>query len=154
MNAITEACPVIPPGPAPAPGMVWVPAGTYRMGSDNHYPEEAPSHPVSVDGFWMDASPVTNAQFPVLTRAGAWIKPMLLGVIDDRSRLICHLQWYLDETACSLVHGLSQAFMKRGLPRALMTDNGAAMLAEETVAGHVTIRTPSRSRSGRAWKRA
>ena len=63
MNAITEACPVIPPGPAPAPGMVWVPAGTYRMGSDNHYPEEAPSHPVSVDGFWMDASPVTNAQF-------------------------------------------------------------------------------------------
>jgi transposase InsO family protein len=45
------------------------------------------------------------------------------------------LQWYLDETAESLVHGLSQAFMKRGLPRALMTDNGAAMLAEETVSG-------------------
>jgi formylglycine-generating enzyme required for sulfatase activity len=43
--------------------MVWVPAGTYRMGSDQHYPEEAPSHPVSVDNFWMDASPVTNAQF-------------------------------------------------------------------------------------------
>jgi len=41
----------------------------------------------------------------------------LLGVIDDRSRLVCHLQWYLDETAQSLVHGLSQAFMKRGLPR-------------------------------------
>lgn len=71
----------------------------------------------------------------VLTRAGAWAKPMLLGVIDDRSRLVCHLQWYLDETAESLVHGLSQAFMKRGLPRALMTDNGAAMLAEETVNG-------------------
>lgn len=33
------------------------------MGSDNHYPEEAPAHPVEVDGFWMDASPVTNAQF-------------------------------------------------------------------------------------------
>ena len=64
-----------------------------------------------------------------------WVKPMLLGVIDDRSRLVCHLQWYLDETAESLVHGLSQAFMKRGLPRALMTDNGAAMLAEETVSG-------------------
>jgi hypothetical protein len=56
-------------------------------------------------------------------------------VIDDRSRLVCHLQWYLDETAQSLVHGLCQAFMKRGLPRALMTDNGAAMLADETVAG-------------------
>lgn len=36
------------------------------------------------------------------------------GVIDDRSRLVCHLQWYLDETAESLIHGLSQAFMKRG----------------------------------------
>ena len=71
----------------------------------------------------------------VLTRNGTWAKPMLLGVIDDRSRLVCHLQWYLDETAESLVHGLSQAFMKRGLPRALMTDNGAAMLAEETVHG-------------------
>lgn len=71
----------------------------------------------------------------VLTRQGAWATPLLLGVIDDRSRLICHLQWYLDETAESLIHGLCQAFMKRGLPRALMTDNGAAMLAEETTAG-------------------
>jgi transposase InsO family protein len=76
-----------------------------------------------------------HAARKVLTRSGAWVKPMLLGVIDDRSRLVCHLQWYLDETAESLVHGLSQAFMKRGLPRALMTDNGAAMLAEETVSG-------------------
>jgi len=60
---------------------------------------------------------------------------MLMGVIDDRSRLVCHLQWYLDETAESLIHALCQAFMKRGLPRALMTDNGAAMLAEETTNG-------------------
>jgi putative transposase len=71
----------------------------------------------------------------VLTRQGAWVTPMLLGVIDDRSRLVCHLQWYLDETAESLIHALCQAFMKRGLPRALMTDNGAAMLAEETTVG-------------------
>ena len=76
-----------------------------------------------------------HASRKVLTRTGAWVKPLLLGVIDDRSRLCCHLQWYLDETAESLVHGLSQAFMKRGLPRALMTDNGAAMLADETVSG-------------------
>lgn len=76
-----------------------------------------------------------HASRKVLTAAGLWVKPMLLGVLDDRSRLVCHLQWYLDETAESLVHGLSQAFMKRGLPRALMTDNGAAMLAEETVTG-------------------
>ena len=71
----------------------------------------------------------------VVTRHGAWVTPMLLGVIDDRSRLVGHLQWYLDETAQSLIHGLCQAFMKRGLPRALMTDNGAAMLAEETTTG-------------------
>ena len=76
-----------------------------------------------------------HASRKVLTRTGAWVKPMLLGVIDDRSRLVCHVQWYLDETAESLIHGLSQAFMKRGLPRALMTDNGAAMLADETVTG-------------------
>ena len=71
----------------------------------------------------------------VLTRQGEWVTPMILCVIDDRSRLVCHLQWYLDETAQSLIHALCQAFMKRGLPRALMTDNGAAMLAEETTTG-------------------
>ncbi len=43
--------------------MVWIPGGTFRMGSDNHYPEEAPVHRVTVDGFWMDRAPVTNRQF-------------------------------------------------------------------------------------------
>jgi transposase InsO family protein len=71
----------------------------------------------------------------VLTRSGTWMTPMVMAVLDDHSRLGCHLQWYLDETAESLIHALCQAFMKRGLPRALMTDNGAAMLAEETTAG-------------------
>jgi hypothetical protein len=56
-------------------------------------------------------------------------------MLDDRSRVACHLQWYLDETAESLVHGLSQAIQKRGLPRALLTDNGGAMLAAETRQG-------------------
>ena len=60
---------------------------------------------------------------------------MALAVLDDRSRLACHVQFYLDETAQSLVHGLSQALQRRGLPRALMTDNGAAMVAEEFSAG-------------------
>lgn len=71
----------------------------------------------------------------LLRRSGEWVKPILLGILDDRSRLVCHLQWYWDETAESLVHGLSQAIMKRGLPRSLMTDNGAAMVAGETVQG-------------------
>ena len=72
---------------------------------------------------------------PVLTADGQWRKPRVLGVLDDRSRLCCHLQWYFEETAEVLIHGLSQAFQKRRLPRALLTDNGAAMLAAETVEG-------------------
>jgi len=44
-------------------GMAWVPGGTFRMGSDYHYPEEAPAHQVIVGGFWMDVAPVTNAEF-------------------------------------------------------------------------------------------
>ena len=43
--------------------MLYVPGGTFRMGSDRHYPEEAPVHRVTVDGFWMDRVPVTNRQF-------------------------------------------------------------------------------------------
>jgi formylglycine-generating enzyme required for sulfatase activity len=43
--------------------MVWIPGGTFRMGSDEHYPEEAPAHRVSVDGFWIDRTPVTNRDF-------------------------------------------------------------------------------------------
>jgi putative transposase len=72
---------------------------------------------------------------PVLAATGQWHKPQLLGVLDDRSRLCCHLQWYRGETAEALIHALSQAFQKRGLPRALLTDNGAAMLAAETTEG-------------------
>jgi formylglycine-generating enzyme required for sulfatase activity len=51
------------PGEMPFPDMVWIPAGTYWMGSDRHYPEEAPAHQVTVSGFWMDRFTVTNAQF-------------------------------------------------------------------------------------------
>jgi putative transposase len=67
----------------------------------------------------------------VLTPRGEWERPLALGILDDHSRLCCHLQWYLSETTEDLVHGLSQAMQKRGLPRALMTDNGAAMVADE-----------------------
>jgi putative transposase len=66
---------------------------------------------------------------------GQWHTPMALCVLDDRSRLCCHIQWYLNETAEALYHGLTQAFHKRGLPRALMTDNGSAMIAHETQNG-------------------
>ena len=76
-----------------------------------------------------------QARIKVLDKAGRWQTPIALAILDDRSRLCCHLQFYLAETAETLVHGLTQAFLKRGLPRALLTDNGAAMLAEETRQG-------------------
>jgi transposase InsO family protein len=71
----------------------------------------------------------------VLTPRGAWQTPVLFGVLDDRSRLVCHLQWYLSESAENIAHGLSQAMQKRGLPRAAMSDNGSAMTATEISEG-------------------
>ena len=50
-------------------GMIWIPGGTFRMGSDKHYPEEAPVHRVTVDGFFIDRTPVTNRQFKEFVRA-------------------------------------------------------------------------------------
>jgi len=44
-------------------GMIALPGGVFTMGSDVHYAEEAPAHPVTVDPFRIDALPVTNAQF-------------------------------------------------------------------------------------------
>jgi formylglycine-generating enzyme len=43
--------------------MIFVAGGTFRMGSDKHYPEEAPAHNVTVGSFFIDPTPVTNAQF-------------------------------------------------------------------------------------------
>lgn len=72
----------------------------------------------------------------VLTPNGEWQSVVLFGVLDDRSRLCPHAQWYLgDERTEIFVHGLSQAFQKRGLPRALLTDNGSAFLCAESQEG-------------------
>jgi transposase InsO family protein len=80
-----------------------------------------------------------HSSHPVLTRTGEWQRPVLLGVLDDHSRLACHLQWYWEETAETFVQGLSQALQKRALPRALMTDNGSPMTAGEVRAGLHTL---------------
>ncbi|MGO7207401.1 SUMF1/EgtB/PvdO family nonheme iron enzyme, partial [Rhizobium ruizarguesonis] len=50
-------------------GLVWVTGRTFTMGSNEHYPEEAPAHPVTVDGFWIYATPVTNRQFASFVKA-------------------------------------------------------------------------------------
>jgi formylglycine-generating enzyme required for sulfatase activity len=49
--------------------MVWAPAGEFLMGSNDHYPEEAPAHRVRVDGFWIDRYTVTNDQFAAFVAA-------------------------------------------------------------------------------------
>ena len=53
--------------------MILIPGGTFRMGSDKHYPEEAPVHRVTVDAFWMDRTPVTNGQFKQFVKATGYV---------------------------------------------------------------------------------
>jgi formylglycine-generating enzyme required for sulfatase activity len=53
--------------------MVWVPGGTFRMGSDVHYPEEAPAHLAAVDGFFIDRTPVTNRAFRSFVKATGYV---------------------------------------------------------------------------------
>ena len=54
-------------------GMVWIQGGTFLMGSDSHYPEEAPAHRVQVDGFWMDRFTVTNDDFERFVAATGYV---------------------------------------------------------------------------------
>jgi formylglycine-generating enzyme len=54
-------------------GMTWILAATFRMGSDSHYPEEAPRHHVAVDGFWIDSVPVTNRRFAAFVQATGYV---------------------------------------------------------------------------------
>ena len=71
-----------PAGPAPA-GMVWIPGGEFSMGSDAACEslcslpgltrDAVPVHRVHVDGFWMDATEVTNAQFEEFVRATGYV---------------------------------------------------------------------------------
>jgi transposase InsO family protein len=86
-----------------------------------------------VNGLWH--ADFHHGSLPVLTPQGEWVRPVVLGVLDDRSRLACHVQWYLEETAQTFVHGLCQAFQKRALPGKFLTDNGSPMIAVETQQG-------------------
>lgn len=86
-----------------------------------------------VGGLWhLD---IHHASRQISTERGEMRTPLALCVIDDHSRLCCHLQWYWQEDTRSLVHGFIQALQKRGLPRSLMTDNGSAMTSQEFMQG-------------------
>jgi transposase InsO family protein len=109
-----------------------------RPGADRidaaRQPREVRSYEVEyVGGLWH--ADFHHGSLKVLTAAGAWVTPVLLAFLDDRSRLCGHAQWYLAETAETFVHGLAQALQKRTLPRALLTDNGGPMTAAETREG-------------------
>src|SRR5690349_11095683 len=60
------------PAQAPA-GMIWIPGGTFRMGADRFYPEEAPVHRATVDGFWINTYPVTNREFRQFVEATGYV---------------------------------------------------------------------------------
>ncbi len=60
------------PGSPRHPGMAWIPGGTFRMGSEDFYPEEGPLHEVSLDGFWIDCYQITNEQFGRFVEASGY----------------------------------------------------------------------------------
>lgn len=86
-----------------------------------------------VHGLWH--SDYHEGSRPVVDEHGKWKRPVLLAFLDDCSRIVCHIQWYMQQDAQSFVHGLCQAILKRGLFRALLTDNGKPMTAFEVREG-------------------
>ena len=56
-------------------GMVYIKAGTFMMGGDNNQAsaDEFPKHKVHVDGFWMDKTEVTNAEFQKFVNATHYV---------------------------------------------------------------------------------
>jgi transposase InsO family protein len=87
-----------------------------------------------VNGVWQYDGHYGSRQ--VVTPRGEYVTPVLIGVLDNRSRLAAHLQWYYgDERAEIIAHSLSQGFMKRGLPASAYRDNGSGMRSEEVQEG-------------------
>jgi putative transposase len=105
-----------------------------RLSTAHHEQRETRSFEVAtVNGLWhLDFH---DGSRMVVQPDGTWIQPQCLAILDDRSRLACHVQWYPDETTAALVHGYSQALQKRGLPWGTMTDGGAAMKGGEFQGG-------------------
>lgn len=66
----------------PRAGMVWVQAGRFTMGTANGYPEEGPPVERSVEGFWMDQTEATNAQFAAFVEATGYVTLAERGIGD------------------------------------------------------------------------
>ena len=54
-------------------GMIWIPGGTFQMGSRDGQADEQPVHKVTLDGFWLDQFEVTNEKFEQFVRATAYV---------------------------------------------------------------------------------
>lgn len=73
-EALPDACIAAADRPtAPGSGMVWIPGGALRMGSESDWPEEAPLREVTVGGFWIDVHDVTNAEFARFVAATGYV---------------------------------------------------------------------------------
>lgn len=82
-------------------GMIRIPGGTFTMGSENFYPEEAPLRQVRVDPFWIDETPVTNREFARFVEATGHVTvaetapdpkdyPGMLPGMDQAGSLVFH----------------------------------------------------------------
>jgi transposase InsO family protein len=86
-----------------------------------------------VNGLWH--TDFHHGSRKVLTANGTWATPFLIAIVDDHSRIICHAQWYLAETAENAIHALCQAIQKHGLPHLFMHDGGSPFVAGEMADG-------------------
>ncbi|HEY3516939.1 MAG TPA: SUMF1/EgtB/PvdO family nonheme iron enzyme, partial [Gammaproteobacteria bacterium] len=99
------------PSPAESPytGMVLVPAASFTMGADNAFPEEGPASQQSVDGFWMDRTEVTNAQFAEFVAATGYRTLAERGVrisLDESSPVVAGSAVFRPQGEGSRVPGL------------------------------------------------
>lgn len=72
-QSLTQQAPSPQPPSVKTESMVWIPGGTFIMGSDTGPPDEVPPHAVAIDGFWMDKTEVTNAQFQEFVAATGYV---------------------------------------------------------------------------------
>ena len=68
---------------------------------------------------------------PYINYTGRMVQTKLIAFIDDASRVICHAQFFFNETIDSLITALKSAFYKRGIPKQLYVDNGSIYCSQE-----------------------
>ena len=72
-KSLIQKAPIALPDHVKNKTMIWIPGGTFIMGSDTGPRDEVPPHAVAIDGFWMDKTEVTNAQFQEFVDASGYV---------------------------------------------------------------------------------